>query len=42
MKSGEAGGPTELIGETTRVAGHVEVKEMTEICNRVVDEGKEW
>mgnify|MGYP007071599789 CR=1 FL=1 len=40
MKSGKAGGPTDLVGEIIRAAGQVGVKKMTEICNMVVDEEK--
>lgn len=40
MKSGKAGGPTELVGEMIRAAGQAGVKKMTEICNMVVNEGK--
>ena len=36
MKSGKAGGPTRLVREIIRAAGHVGVKKMTEICNRFV------
>ena len=45
MKSGKAGGPTELVGEIIRAAGKVGVKKMTEICNMVVEEEqipKDW
>ena len=40
MKSGKAGGPTELVGEIIRAAGQLGVKKMTEICNMVAEEEK--
>ena len=45
MKTGKAGGPSEVVGEMLKAAGKKGIKRLTELCNQVVREGaipREW
>ena len=40
MKSGKAGGPSEVVGEMINAAGKNGVDMMTKLCNQIIEEGR--